>query len=87
MRQTDVCPQCGGSKPNLSENFCDDCFAAVAGAQAAAVAEGKDPYLARRIALESRAHKAHRNFPDPRTIDRKTVWSTGNLPPTESPRS
>lgn len=80
MRMTDVCPQCGGSKPNLSATHCDECFSAVAGAEAAAVAAGQDPSIARRQALEARAHKAHRNFVDPRTVDRKTIWSTGNAP-------
>lgn len=86
MRLTDKCPQCGGAKLNLTASYCEDCFAAVAGAEAAAVAAGEDPVIARRRALEGRAHKAHRNFPDPRAIDRRTIWMTGNLPQAERPR-
>lgn len=80
MRQTDVCPQCGGSKMNLTANYCEDCMAAVAGAEAAASAAGEDIGLARRLALEARAHSAHRNFVDPRNVNRKTIWLYGNVP-------
>ncbi len=86
-RMTDVCPQCGGSKLNLTAHYCEDCMAAVAGAEAAAQAEGSDPIVARRRALEARAHKAHRNFVDPRAVDRRAIWMTGNLPQAERPRS
>jgi hypothetical protein len=85
-RLTDVCPHCLGPKLNLTANYCEDCMAAVAGAEAAAQAAGDDPVIARRRALEARAHKAHRNFPDPRAFDRKTIWMTGNIPQAERPR-
>ena len=81
MRMTDTCPQCGGAKPNLTATHCEDCFAAVAAAEADAVANKQDPSVARRRALEARAHRAHRNFTDPRVIDRKTIWLMGNQKP------
>jgi hypothetical protein len=81
MRQTDRCPQCGGPKSNLVANYCETCFSQAEGARAAAVAEGKDGDKAYREALNARAHRAHNNFPDPRAMDRKTIWLYGNLPP------
>jgi len=89
MRLSDHCQRCGGPKLNLTATHCEDCFAAKAGAEAAAAAEGQDAdgvRLAGLRALEARSHKAHRNFPDPRAMDRKTIWMTGNIPQAERPR-
>ena len=82
MRQTSYCMNCGDHKgSNFLADYCDGCFAAIEGAQAAAVAEGGDMSAARRAALAERAHHAHRNFVDPRAIDRNTIWRNGNIPP------
>ena len=65
---------------HFADDFCVDCFAAIEGAVTAAKVEGRDPAEARRAALASRAHNAHRNFVDPRAIDRRTIWLSGNKP-------
>jgi hypothetical protein len=82
MRVTSHCQNCGNRKAagDMYELYCYDCFSSAEGAKAAAVAEGKDPSDARRDALARRAHIAHRNFTDPRGIDRKTIWMYGNAP-------
>jgi hypothetical protein len=56
-------------------------MAAEAGARADAEANGRDPNEAARAALAARAHTSHRNFVDPRSIDRRTIWLNGNKPP------
>jgi hypothetical protein len=72
---------CGNDKgTNFHANYCDECTAVIAGAEADAQAKGTDIYDARRAALATRAHRAHKNFVDPRVIDRKTVWLYGNAP-------
>lgn len=86
MRQTSYCMNCGGQKVgDFLADYCHDCNAAVEGAKAAALAAGGDPAAARRAALAARAHHAHCNFVDPRAIDRKTIWLTGNIPPGVTP--
>ena len=87
MRPTAHCMTCGSPKEmgRFLDNHCTDCFSAIEGAVAAAMADGTDPGAARRAALASRAHTAHRNFVDPRAIDRKTVWLSGNRPGEEPP--
>jgi len=82
MRPTAHCMNCGKPKDmgHFMDNFCLDCGTAIEGAVAAAQAEGTDPGAARREALAARAHTAHRNFVDPRGIDRKTIWLSGNRP-------
>lgn len=81
---TSHCMNCGSDKgSNFHANYCDACNAAMAGAEAAAVAEHRNVYIAKRAALAERAHNAHRNFVDPRTVDRKTTWLYGNAPATE----
>lgn len=90
MRSTSHCMNCGSPKAQgeYLNDYCGTCFSAKEGAAAAAAAEGKDPNEARRRALAERAHTAHRNFTDPRTIDRHTVWLEGNRPATpEVPQS
>ncbi len=78
-RATSHCMQCGNPKDSGSflDDYCQECFAAAEGAKADAIANGKDPVAARRAALAARAHNAHRNFVDPRAIDRRTIWMSG----------
>jgi hypothetical protein len=75
---------CGGQKSmgELASAYCNECMAAVAGAEAEAQASNTDPFAARREALATRAHTANRNFIDPRAVgaDRKTQWLYGNRP-------
>lgn len=80
-RPTSHCMNCGHAKESgqFLADFCGDCFSAIEGAKAQATAEGTNLDAARRKALAERAHVAHRNFVDPRVIDRKTIWMTGNL--------
>ena len=81
-RMTSSCMNCGGVKEQgeFLNDYCSECMSAVAGAEAAAQAENGDTAAARRRALADRAHIAHRNFVDPRAIDRRTMWLTGNIP-------
>jgi hypothetical protein len=79
---TSHCMNCGEDKgSNFHANYCDTCTAAMEGAAADALAKGNDVSDARRTALAERAHTAHRNFKDPRGINRKSDWLYGNLPP------
>lgn len=86
-RMTANCQNCGSPKQQgeFANLYCSDCFAAIAGAEAKAMAENTDTAAARREALAARAHTAHRNFTDPRILDRKTIWLTGNRPSEGAP--
>lgn len=81
-RPTSSCMNCGGAKSQgeYLADYCGDCFAAIAGAQADPANAGRDQYEVKRAALAARAHHAHRNFVDPRSIDRHTQWVFGNRP-------
>lgn len=83
MRMTSSCQNCGLAKSHgeFSAHYCTACFAAIAGAEAKATVEGGDTLTARREALAARAHIAHRNFTDPRVIDRHAIWLNANKPP------
>ena len=82
MRMTASCSNCGGAKSHgeFANIYCTDCFSAIAGAEAKATVENTDLAAARREALAARAHTAHRNFTDPRALDRRTIWLNGNKP-------
>lgn len=79
---TSHCMNCGGPKAHgeFLDNYCGECMSAVAGAEAEAQASNSDTAAARRRVLADRAHIAHRNFVDPRALDRRTQWLTGNIP-------
>lgn len=82
MRLSAVCLNCGGQKPQgeFLNAYCSDCFSAVEGAKTAAAAAGEDPSVAARRAMHERAHTAHKNFVDPRVLDRNFIWANANRP-------
>jgi hypothetical protein len=83
---TSHCGNCGEDKgSNFHANYCDTCTSLAAGAEAAAQAEGRNIYVARRAALAERAHSARKNFVDPRSLNKRTIWLYGNAPPEALP--
>lgn len=80
MRMSATCLNCGGHKGQgeFLNAYCSDCFSAMEGAKAAAAAAGEDPNIAARRVMNERAHTAHKNFVDPRVLDRKAIWQSAN---------
>lgn len=82
MRMSATCLNCGSHKGQgeFLSAYCGDCFSAMEGAKAAAAAAGEDQNAAARRAMSERAHTAHKNFVDPRLLDRNSIWANANRP-------